>query len=167
MTQETKSDLIDLVHHEHHHLTSLFGSLHSTFEILSSEALDSAERQEIVETAAEDLQTAFDDMLHHFSQEEEVFFVEMEKRFPELGEDIAKLVATHEFVYERTRWLQNLLQQRAEAIAQNAERIFDTLTTLDRTLVEHTQAENVIFTDALRRMTPPEREEILRKMREI
>ena len=62
MQDSPKSDLIDLVNHEHHHLTQLFGSLHATFEALANGALDPRERSEVVETAAEDLQTAFDDL---------------------------------------------------------------------------------------------------------
>lgn len=167
MNELPKSDLIDLVHHEHHHLTRLFGSLQNTFAVLASGELGEQERSEVVETAADDLQTAFDDMLHHFSQEEEVFFVEMERRFPELTDEIARLVETHEFVYERTRWLQNLLRQDARVIADQAERIFDTLKTLDQTLVAHTADENRIFDNALRRMSPHEREQLLRRMREV
>lgn len=165
--QHPKSDLIDLVHHEHHHLTRLFGSLQSTFATLASSDLDARERMDVVETAAEDLQTAFDDMLHHFSQEEEVFFVEMESRFPELSEEIAALVATHEFVYEKTRWLQRLLRQDARVISEQADRISDTLTTLDQTLIDHTEDENRIFDAAMRKMSPAEREDLLRRMREV
>ena len=167
MQDSPKSDLIDLVNHEHHHLTQLFGSLHATFEALANGALDPRERSEVVETAAEDLQTAFDDMLHHFSQEEEVFFVEMERRFPELAEPIAELVATHEFIHERTRWLQNALRFDAGKLADNVAPIHDTLKTLNETMREHTRAENEIFIAALRRMTPAERESLLRRMREV
>ncbi len=166
-TDQRKSDLIDLVHHEHHHLTSLFGSLKQTFERLASSDLPEAERLEMTETAAEDLQTAFDDMLHHFSQEEEVFFVEMETRFPELEPDIAALVETHEFVCSRTKWLQSLLKKNAAEISAQADRISETLTTLDETLTKHTEDEDRIFSSAMRRMTPREREDLLRRMREI
>lgn len=167
MTETPKSDLIDLVHHEHHHMTKLFGDLRSTFERLAAEDLEGSERREIVQTAHEDLQTAFDELLQHFSQEEEVFFVEMEKRFPRLSDDIAELVETHEFVCDRTRWLQRVLRQEPSVIAENVERVGETLSTLQTTLVEHTDAENKIFGAAMRDMTPGEREELLRKMRDV
>jgi hemerythrin-like domain-containing protein len=167
MTEQQKSDLIDLVHHEHHHMTRLFEDLRETFERLASEDLEPELRREIVETAHDDLQTAFDELLHHFSQEEEVFFVELEKKFPALGDDIAELVATHEFVCDRTRWLQKVLHQDASAIAGNVQRVRDVLTTLESTLVDHTNAENEILGSALRDMTPEERNQLLEKMRAV
>jgi hemerythrin-like domain-containing protein len=167
MTDRQKSDLIDLVHHEHHHMTRLFEDLRSTFERIASEDLSPDLRSEIVETAHEDLQTAFDELLHHFSQEEEVFFVEMEKRFPSLSDDIAGLVQTHEFVCDRTRWLQNALDRDATALAADVERVHDVLATLQSTLVDHTNIENELFGKALREMTPTERQELLERMRSV
>lgn len=167
MTDRKKSDLIDLVHHEHHHMTRLFEDLRETFARLASEELDAGPRREIVETAQDDLQHAFDELLHHFSQEEEVFFVEMERRFPDLSDDIGALVETHEFVCERTRWLQKILQQDTAAIAANVARVHEVLSTLETTLVDHTNTENEIFDTALRKMTPAEREKLLQKMRAV
>ena len=162
-----KSDLIDLVHHEHDHMTKLFGDLRATFEQLGQATGPESEKREMVETAQEDLRAAFDELLHHFDQEEEVFFVRMETRFPELGPQIATLVETHEFVCERTRWLQRVLQQGVDAITVNLDGVRDTLSTLQTTLFEHTNTENEIFGAALRRMTPQERESLLREMREL
>ncbi len=167
MTDSPKSDLIDLVHHEHDHMTKLFGDLRATFEQLAVDEIDDADKREIVETAREDLRAAFDELLHHFDQEEEVFFVRMESRFPELAAQIATLVQTHEFVCDRTRDLQTLLQQDVGVIAANLGRVGETLTTLQTTLLDHTNTENEIFGAALRRMTAGEREALLREMREL
>lgn len=161
------SDLIDLVHHEHHHMTKLFGDLRATFTRLGSDELEPAERQDLLETAQEDLRAAFDELLHHFDQEEEVFFVEIERRFPELADDIAGLVRTHEYVCERTRWLQQLLTQGIGAIVAHLPRVGETLTTLQQALVSHTLVEDELFGAALRKMSAPEREALLRRMREL
>lgn len=162
-----QSDLIDLVHHEHDHMGKLFADLRETFQSLAGDQVADDVKLELVETASEDLRVAFDDLLHHFSQEEEVFFVHMEKRFPDLSEEIADLVKTHEFVCERTRWLQRVLTQDVAAVTSNLARIGETLTTLQQTLLDHTNTENEIFGAALRKMSAREREELLREMREI
>ena len=80
--KQQKSDLIDTVHHEHDHLGKLFDDLEETFEDLASGDMDSSRYVEVVESASGDLEVALDEMLHHFNQEEEVFFVEIEERFP-------------------------------------------------------------------------------------
>lgn len=167
MTDSPKSDLIDLVHHEHDHMTKLFGDLRATFERLVEDETDDEEKRDIVETAREDLRAAYEELLHHFDQEEEVFFLQMERRFPELATDIESLVQTHEFVCDRTRWLQQVLQQDIDTIVGNLRRVGETLTTLQTTLLDHTNTENQIFGTALRRMTAREREDLLRDMREL
>lgn len=163
----TKSDLIDLVQHEHHHMTRLFADLKSTFQRLADGDLEDSDRQEMVEMAHEDLSVAFEELLEHFDQEEEVFFVELERQFPELSNDIAELVETHEAVCEKTRWLQRMLRQDPSEMAGSLGLVTDVLTGLQQTLNDHTAAENKIMGSALRRMTPAEREELLRKMRDL
>lgn len=167
MSEVNKSDLIDLVEHEHEHMTKLFEDLRSTFEQLVMDDVDDADKREIIETSQEDLRVAYDELLHHFSQEEEVFFVRMERRFPELAEEIASLVETHEFVCDRTRWLQHVLEQDVDVIVSHLTRVGETLTTLQQTLLDHTNRENEIFVAALKRMSVQEREALLRDMREI
>ena len=163
MTDTQKSDLIDRVHHEHNHLTRLFEDLGATFEKIAEGECD----RETLESAREDLRIGLEDMLHHFDQEEEVFFVEIERRFPEFADQIAELVDTHEFVCDRTRWLHTVLSRDDDAIAELGDEVHGVLETLSKTLVDHTAQENEIFGAALRQMTPAEREALLREMQRI
>ena len=80
MTDSPKSDLIDLVHHEHHHMTRLFEDLRATFERLASEKLEERERLDMLETARDDLASAFEELLHHFDQEDLEFMSALASR---------------------------------------------------------------------------------------
>lgn len=164
--EEMKSDLIDLVHHEHDHMARLFGDLCATFGQFATGDLDDEEVADAIDTAQDDLAAAYDELLEHFSREEEVFFVRMETRFPELREEIAELVRTHEFVCDRTRWLRAVLRDR-DAMMAKLPQVRETLTTLQTTLHHHTTVENEIFGHALRQMTVNEREALLQEMRAV
>ena len=167
MDDAKESDLIEIVQHEHDHMIKLFDDLRGTFERLVSGAVPAQERVELVETTREDLRGAFEELLHHFSQEEEIFFIEMERRFPELAAPIAELVATHEFVCDRTRWIQTVLHAGVDSISENLEPLGETISLLQTTLKAHTDRENEIFVRGLQRMTPDERGDLLRRMREL
>ncbi len=161
------SDLIDLVHHEHAHLNRLFADIGETFEKIARGELDEPRCTEVLETASDDLQMALDEMLHHFNQEEEVFFVEIEKRFPELADDISHLAAAHELMCDRTRWLHRQLNQPRTGGAEGADEIMKVVKQMRQLLRQHTTNENRLFDSALQRMPAEEREALLEEMRRI
>lgn len=167
MSSTPQSDLIDKVHHEHQHLAMMFEDIRSTFAKITSGELEGERRQEVLQSAADDLELGLDEMLHHFDQEEEVFFVEIEKRFPELSDDIAQLVAAHEFICARTKQLKALVARDSESVAKHADKAFEMIQELQEALVNHTRDENQIFSTALKAMAPEERRRLLSEMQKI
>ncbi len=145
----------------------MFEDIRSTFEQISTGQLEGARRHELLESAAEDLEVGLDEMLHHFDQEEEVFFVEIEKKFPELADDIQALVNAHEFLCARTKQLKSLVSRDADTMERHADEAFGMIQELQATLVEHTHDENRIFATALKKMDPNERRELLAEMQKI
>lgn len=167
MAESNPSDLIEVVHHEHDHLLRLFEDIGDTFEKISRGELDEPRREDILDTASDELQVALDEMLHHFNQEEEVFFVEIEKRRPDLAEDIAELASAHELMCDRTRWLHRQLKQSRDTIAERADEIQKVVRQMRELLGEHTTNENGLFDTVLENMPPEERESLLAEMRRI
>ena len=165
--EEIKSDLIDIVHHEHDHLRRLFEDISTSFEAVAEGEEQLEEKREELDTAAEDLSVALDEMLHHFTQEEEVFFVDLEQRFPELGDDIDQLAEAHHEMCKRTQWLQQQLSADIDAMADNVDEIREVLEGMVKRLEEHTAEENRIFGLALQRMPREEQDELLDEMRKI
>jgi hemerythrin-like domain-containing protein len=164
---EQKSDLIDTVHHEHDHLVKLFDDIEDTFDALADSDMDEARYLDVVESASGDLEVALDEMLHHFNQEEEVFFVEIEKRFPDASDTIKELAEAHELMCERTRWLHRQIGQPPEEINEKADEIREVIHQMRVTLSEHTKNETELFDSVLRKMSAEEREELLDEMRRI
>ena len=164
---EKTSDLIDKVHHEHAHLRRLFDDLASSFAKIAAGETGEATQREVVAAASEDLEVALDDMLEHFNQEEEIFFVEMENRFPELKPRIEKLVDAHEEMSQRTRWLQEQLAKSPEDLARDLEVVVDVLRSMAQLVDDHTQEETALFDDALEDIPVDERRVLLEKMRQI
>ncbi|MFU8806388.1 MAG: hemerythrin domain-containing protein, partial [Bradymonadaceae bacterium] len=168
MTENTtKSDLIDKVHHEHQHLCRLFEDLQSSFEKINSGELDGESRAETLESASEDLAVALDEMLHHFDQEEEVFFVDIEERFPDLREEIVALVAAHELMGERTRWLQAQLKKPVDVISRDAGQILDVIRGMTELVIKHTEDEQRLFDVVLQKIPADERVSLLKEMQSI
>lgn len=165
--QQTRSALIDIIHHEHAHLKRLFEDIEASFEKIVSGETDVASEMGAIESAADNLDVALEEMLHHFNQEEEVFFVDLEERFPELSEDIAGLVDSHETMCEKTRWLRQHLEGTADDIADDAEQIHEVLGEMTDLLSEHTEEENRIFGLALEKMPEEEQHELLDEMRRV
>ncbi|RAL25330.1 hypothetical protein DL240_03725 [Lujinxingia litoralis] len=161
------SDLIDRVHHEHVHLRRLFEDLSGTFERIGAEQTSAERKQELIESASEDMAVALDDMLEHFNQEEEIFFVEIEERFPELGPRIDALVKGHELMGQRTRWLHEQLGRTPAEIGRNLAVILDVVRSMAKMIDEHTTEETTLFDDVLTKIPADERRELLEKMREI
>lgn len=164
---EKSSDLLDIVHHEHAHLRRLFEDLSQKFDALASGRVKGEERREVILSASEDLSVALEDMLHHFNQEEEVFFVELEERFPELKERIEKLVRGHEEMSQRMRWLQEQLMKPPESLGRDVVIILDVVQSMARLVEEHTDEETELFELALKSVPDEERQEMLEKMRQI
>lgn len=163
----SKSDLLDIVHHEHAHLRRLFTDLATSFSALAAGELANEERTEFLTTASEDLHVALEDMLEHFNQEEEVFFVELEERFPELRERIDVLVKGHETMSQRMRWLKEQLGKPGEELDRNAAVVLDVIQSMARLVEEHTDDETELFEFALANVSGKERQDLLEKMREV
>jgi hemerythrin-like domain-containing protein len=161
------SDLIDVVHHEHDHLCKLFDDIGETFEKIVSGELAEPRRGEVLETAREDLQMALEEMLHHFNQEEEVFFVEIEERFPEYADDIARLVDAHELMCDRTRWLNRQLKTPGAGGEERADEILKVVTQMRKLVRGHAVNENRLFDNALKRMPAEQRDQLREEIRRI
>lgn len=164
---EKTSDLIDAVHHEHAHMRRLFVDLVESFESIASGELDGESREEVVRMASEDLEVALEDMLHHFNQEEEIFFIELEQRFPVVQPKVESLVDAHETMSKRTRWLQEQLARPPEELTRNLEVVLDVLRSMARLVDEHTQEEADLFSTVLEAMSSEERRDLLERMREL
>lgn len=164
---EQASDLIDLVHHEHAHMRRLFDDLANNFAAIAAGETGEASEREIVAAASEDLEVALEEMLHHFNQEEEIFFVDMERRFPELKSDIDDLVEAHEVMAQRTRWLHDQLEKDPEDLARDLEVIVDVVRSLAGLVEEHTEKETELFDTVLHKISAEERRELLEKMRKV
>jgi uncharacterized protein YydD (DUF2326 family) len=164
---QSKTDLIDKVHHEHQHLCRLFEDLEASFNKIAAGEVDEESRTEILECASEDLAVALDEMLHHFDQEEAVFFVDIEERFPEFAEEVGKLVAAHEAMAERTKWLQAQLKKPSEVIARDIEGILDVVKLMTHLVVKHTVDEQRLFDMVLDKIPAEDRITLLRDMQSI
>ena len=164
---EQTSDLIDQVHHEHVHLRRLFDDLAANFARIAAGEVGEKSQRDVVSAASEDLEVALDDMLEHFDQEEEVFFVEIERRFPELKPRIEILVEAHEEMTQRTRWLHEQLGKSPESLARNLEVVVDVLQSMAQLVEKHTEEETALFDDVLDEIPESERRGLLEKMRQI
>lgn len=165
--QERTSDLIDKVHHEHAHLRRLFDDLASNFADIAAGKIGESDQRQVVQSASEDLEVALEDMLEHFNQEEEVFFIEIEERFPDLKPRVDRLVEAHEEMSQRTRWLQEQLGKSPEDLARNLGVIVDVLRSMADLVEEHTEEETALFDDVLKEIPPGERQGLWEKMRQI
>lgn len=157
------AELIDLVHHEHDHLTRIFEDLDSQFRRIATDGLDG----EVLETARGDLALGLEEMLHHFDQEEAVFFVRISDKFPEMADDVGKLVRMHEFICEQTQSLQRLLELDGAQLQTRVQEVHDYVAVLRGALRTHARQENAFFADALERMSADEREALLEEMRHV
>ena len=165
--QERTSDLIDTVHHEHAHLRRLFDDLASKFANIAAGEIEENNQRQVVAAASEDLEVALEDMLEHFNQEEEVFFVEIEERFPDLKPRIRALVEAHEEMSQRMRWLQEQLGKSQQELARNLEVVVDVLSSMAGLVEEHTEEESALFDDVLEKIPAGERKGLLKRMRQI
>ncbi len=165
--KQIQSDLIDLVHYEHEHICRLFTDLYERFEKIAADELDDESRDEMVEGAAEELTIALDEMLHHFNQEEEVFFIDFERRFPELAPAVASLVEAHESMCERTRWLQQQFKKNAARLDENIEEVLDVLRSMRELVLKHTIEEQRFFSTVLTKIPAEERRSLLESVQKL
>ncbi len=150
-----RSDLLDWAHHEHEHLDRLFEDLRRMFDEID----DGTWAGDDLDAAVEDLRGALEDMLEHFSEEEEVYFVAIETRFPEYAEDLAVLERHHASICERTRGLKRQIAR--EDPASRIQALKRARDELDDELAEHNVREQDVFRRALERLTQEERVELL------
>ncbi len=165
--KQIRSDLIDLVHHEHAHICRLFTDLYERFEKIAAGELVDESRDEMVEAAAEELTIALDEMLHHFNQEEEVFFIDFERRFPELAEDVASLVEAHESMCDRTRWLQQQFKKNVATLSENIDEVLEVLRSMNELVLKHTIEEQRFFSTVLTKIPAGERRSLLEAVQKL
>lgn len=165
--KQIRSDLIDLVHHEHAHICRLFTDLYERFEKIASGELVEESRDELVEAAAEELTIALEEMLHHFNQEEEVFFVDFEQRFPELAPDVVSMVAAHESMCDRTRWLQQQFKKDAATVSENIDEVLEVLKSMNDLVLKHTLEEQEFFSTVLTKIPAEERRSLLEAVQKL
>jgi hemerythrin-like domain-containing protein len=163
----SKTELIDQLHHEHAHLTRLFDELSQTFRRVAAGSVGDEDCDDALATAAEDLGAALDEMLHHFSQEEEILFVEISERFPELSQEIERLERNHESIAGHARSLLALLGRGHQSFREDYERAIQTLSSVSQEVTQHTLDEAQVYGDALKRLAPDERRAMLEQLKQI
>lgn len=163
----SKTELIDQLHHEHAHLTRIFAELSQTFRRVAAGDVHDDDCDDALATAAEDLRAALDEMLHHFSQEEEILFVEIVERFPELSGEIVRLEKNHESIAGHARSLLSLLGRGPQSFRDEYERAIQTLSLVSQEVTQHTLDEAQVYGDALKRLAPDERRAMLEQLRKI
>lgn len=166
MSNTMENDVLSHILHEHRHLTHLFDDVYETFAKLAEGSLDHQEREDALANAAEDLSVALEEMITHFNEEEEVFFVEIESRFPDLAPEIAQLITNHETMAEHTRWLLTFLA-RSERDLLGFQQALEVVTAMRGEIRIHTEAESRVYGDALRRMDDLERAQMLNQLRSL
>jgi hypothetical protein len=162
------SDLIDWAHHEHAHLSRLFEDLQQTFARIGAGEVEEDSVAEVLEVALEDLAGALEDMLEHFGEEEEVYFVEIEQRFPQFAARIELLVQVHERICVQTRALDAQIRRyKAEPAAQSLAALGDGVRALAAEVQAHNTQEQAVFADALRQMSEMERQQLMAHKRAL
>ncbi len=163
----SNNELIDQLHHEHAHLTRLFTELSQTFRRVASSDVDDDDWDDALTTAAEDLGAALDEMLHHFSQEEEILFVEIAERFPEFSDEISRLERNHESIVGHARNLLSLLGRGPQSFRDEYERAIQILSLVSEEVTQHTLDEAKVYGDALKKLAPAERRAMLEQLKQI
>lgn len=155
-----RSDLVEWATHEHEHLSKLFDDLRATFNRLATGELSDEAHDEALAQALDDLEGALDDMLEHFNEEEEVYFVAIRQRFPELATAVDELVTAHEQICGRTQRLQRQVatsQRGSGGGAQMSAALIALVNELALEVERHNVQEQAILSQALRRLSPDER----------
>jgi hypothetical protein len=162
------SDLIDWAHHEHAHLSRLFEDLEQTFTRIGAGEVEEGSVAEVLELALEDLSGALEDMLEHFGEEEEVYFVEIERRAPQFAPRIELLVEVHERICLQTRELERKMRRyKAERGDAALSALGDGVRALAAEVQAHNTQEQAVFADALRQMSEMERQQLMAHKRAL
>ena len=163
-----RADLVEWVNHDHEHVSMLFDDLRATFNAMAQEDLSPSALEETLAQAFEDLDVALDDMLDHFSEEEEVYFIAIERRFPEYTAAIEELVVTHESICARVRDLQRQLGPNREqsGVALSA-RLIAMVNSLALEVERHNAKEQAVFEGALRQMSEGEQLALMHQRRAL
>ncbi|MEM1350061.1 MAG: hemerythrin domain-containing protein [Myxococcota bacterium] len=156
-----RSDLLEWANHEHEHLDRLFKDLRATFGRIAAGEVPAAQMREVVDQAVEDLDAALGDMLEHFADEEEVYFLAIQELHPSYSTQIESLIDTHESLTRRTRGLRGKLSAGPKAIQEDAMSLIADLNGLFEELSRHNAEEQVLFDEALKQLTADERAELL------
>ncbi len=159
-------DVLKHILHEHRHLVRLFDDAYESFSKISRSELDDSELNEALQTAADDLEVALEDMITHFNQEEEVLFVEIENRFPSMAEAIESLVQNHEAIAADTRWLLAFSGRRNHKSAEFEEAL-SVVSRVRDAISAHTRDEARIYGEALSLMDEASRAKMLDEMKEL
>jgi iron-sulfur cluster repair protein YtfE (RIC family) len=157
MVERVAVDLLKMVEHEHEHLVRLFSDIRLQFESIAPN--DSSSR-DFYTQAVDDLDTALEEMLEHFDQEEQVVFPAFEAHRPDLADRIAGLARAHEAICTKTRRLREIMFQFDDLAADPSE-ARGLVDFLCRTLTSHTKAEYEVFVDALRDVAAAEQRALI------
>lgn len=160
------NDVLNHILHEHRHLTNLFDDVYQTFAKLAEGSLEHQEREDALANAAEDLSIALDEMIAHFNEEEEVFFGEIESRFPDLTPEVAQLVTNHETMAGHTRWLLTFLARKERDLSGFQEALL-VVSAMREEIRNHTEAESRVYGDALSRMDSDDRAQMLHQLKSL
>ena len=159
-----RSDLHEWAHHEHAHLDKLFDDLRATFNAIATGELVGEAREEALGEALEDLRMALEEMLEHFSEEEEVYFLAIEQRFVDMTPKLDQLAQAHELICERTRKLKRHLATE-DVGKETSAYLIALVNELALAIERHNEQEQMVFKEALARMSDDERIEVLREKR--
>jgi iron-sulfur cluster repair protein YtfE (RIC family) len=156
-------DLLGVVEHEHDHLVRMFTDIRSQFDSIASE---DSPPQDFYREAIDDLDTALEEMLEHFDQEEQIVFPAIEGFRPDLAARISKLACVHEEICSKTRRLREVMCDMDE-LTSDPEEARSLVEFLCHTLTAHMTAEFELFVDALKDVDAAERQALLLKLASI
>ena len=163
----SENELLDQLHHEHAHLNRLFTELSETFRRVAAGKVSDEDADDALATAAEDLTVALDEMLHHFSQEEEILFVELVQRFPELHASVAELERNNESITKETKLLLGMLGRGHQSFRDDFDHAVQTLESVSHKVAQHTKDEARVYGAALKQLAPAERRAMLEQLQQI
>lgn len=171
-TKIDRSDLVEWANHEHVHLSKLFDDLRQTFNEMAQGELEGDSLDEALALAFDDLEGGLEDMLEHFNEEEEVYFLAIEQRFPEYATQIDHLTQTHEVICEKIQRLQRHIRE-VERDLETGERqelsarLIALVNSLAVEVERHNEQEQAVFEGALKRLSVDEQIALLDKKRAL
>ncbi len=157
------SQLVDVIKHEHEHLTRFFTDLNARFYEAEAGSIDAT----FLESAREELEFGVEELLHHFDQEEAVLFAEVVTRFPVEKENVDKLTRMHEFICDQTKDLQVILENDPAEMQSKISEVHDLVSTIRGALRTHARHENAFFLRIFDDLEPTEVEWFLAELAKI